>query len=107
VLGAVHANIAKAFLRPALSVKRPPEDVARRLHARASRHRFLRASRDPTVINIGPEVMKTVKLTLLLVGALAVVAPLAYSADAPGSGAAAKAPASKAHVLSRAERAGR
>jgi hypothetical protein len=51
--------------------------------------------------------MKTVKLTLLLVGALAVVAPLAYSADAPGSGAAAKAPASKAHVLSRAERAGR
>jgi rhodanese-related sulfurtransferase len=47
--------------------------------------------------------MKTVKLTLLLVGALAVAAPLAYSADAPGSGAAAKEPASKAHVLSRAE----
>jgi hypothetical protein len=46
--------------------------------------------------------MKTVKLTLLLVGALAVAAPLAYSADALGSGAAAKAPASKAHVLSRA-----
>jgi rhodanese-related sulfurtransferase len=47
--------------------------------------------------------MKTVKLTLLLVGALAVGAPLAYSADAPGGGAAAKAPASKAHILSKDE----
>ena len=47
--------------------------------------------------------MKTVKLTLLLVGALAVAAPLAYSADAAGGGAAAKEPASKAHVLSRDE----
>jgi len=46
--------------------------------------------------------MKTAKLTLLLAGALA-LAPLAYSADAPGSSAAAKAPASKAHVLSVAE----
>jgi len=46
--------------------------------------------------------MKTVKLTLLLAGALA-VAPLVYSADAPGSSAAAKAPAFKAHVLSVAE----
>ena len=48
--------------------------------------------------------MKMLKLTLLLVGALAAAAPLAYSADSPsGSGAAAKAPASKAHVLSREE----
>ena len=48
--------------------------------------------------------MKMLKLTILLVGALAAAAPLAYSADSPaGSGAAAKAPASKAHVLSRAE----
>jgi rhodanese-related sulfurtransferase len=46
--------------------------------------------------------MKTAKLTLLLAGALA-IAPLAYSADAPGASAAAKAPASKAHVLSVAE----
>jgi rhodanese-related sulfurtransferase len=46
--------------------------------------------------------MKTAKLTLLLAGALA-LAPLAYSADAPGNSAAAKAPASKAHVLSVAE----
>jgi rhodanese-related sulfurtransferase len=45
--------------------------------------------------------MKTLKLTLLLAGALAAAAPLAYSADAPA--AAAKAPASKAHVLSRDE----
>src|SRR3569833_4631958 len=58
-----------------------------------------------TVINIGPLVMKTLKLTLLLVGALAVAAPLAYSADS-NSGkatAAVKAPASKAHLLSREE----
>ena len=48
--------------------------------------------------------MKTLKLTLLLLGALAAVVPLAYSADSPQhSGAAAKAPASKAHVLSREE----
>jgi rhodanese-related sulfurtransferase len=48
--------------------------------------------------------MKTLKLTLLLLGALAAAAPLAYSADSPqGSGVAAKAPASKAHVLSREE----
>jgi rhodanese-related sulfurtransferase len=48
--------------------------------------------------------MKKLKLTLLLVGALAAAAPLAYSADLPsGSGAAAKAPAFKAHVLSREE----
>ncbi len=46
--------------------------------------------------------MKTLKLTLLLAGALAVAAPLAYSADAPGK-AAAKEPASKTHVLTRAE----
>ena len=46
--------------------------------------------------------MKTARLTLILAGALA-VAPLAYSADAPGSSAATKAPASKAHVLSVAE----
>jgi rhodanese-related sulfurtransferase len=46
--------------------------------------------------------MKTAKLTLLLAGVLA-VAPLAYSADAPAGGAASKAPASKAHVLSVAE----
>src|SRR3569833_1851260 len=58
-----------------------------------------------TVINIGPLVMKTLKLTLLLVGALAVAAPLAYSADS-NSGkvtAAVKASASKAHVVSREE----
>jgi rhodanese-related sulfurtransferase len=60
--------------------------------------------RNPTVINIGPLVMKTLKLTLLLVGALAAAAPLAYSADAPaGKVAAVKAPASKAHLLSREE----
>jgi rhodanese-related sulfurtransferase len=48
--------------------------------------------------------MKTLKLTLLLFGALAAAVPLAYSADSPqGSGAAAKAPVSKAHVLSREE----
>lgn len=47
---------------------------------------------------------KTLKLTLLLAGVLAAAAPLAYSADSPsGSGATAKAPAFKAHVLSRAE----
>jgi rhodanese-related sulfurtransferase len=45
--------------------------------------------------------MKTLKLTLLVAGALAVAAPLAYSADAPA--AAAKAPAFKAHVLSKDE----
>ena len=60
--------------------------------------------RNPTVINIGPLVMKTLKLTLLLAGALAAAMPLAYSADSPaGQGAAIKAPASKAHVLSRDE----
>jgi rhodanese-related sulfurtransferase len=48
--------------------------------------------------------MKMLKLTLLLAGALAAAAPLAYSADSPsGKGAAVKAPASKAHVLSRDE----
>jgi rhodanese-related sulfurtransferase len=48
--------------------------------------------------------MKMLKLTLLLAGALVAAAPLAYSADAPsGTGAAAKAPASKTHVLSRDE----
>jgi rhodanese-related sulfurtransferase len=47
--------------------------------------------------------MKTLKLTLLLAGALAAAAPFAYSADAPSSSAAAKAPASKAHILSREE----
>ena len=48
--------------------------------------------------------MKMLKLTLLLVGALVAAAPLAYSADSPAGGAAAaKAPASKAHVLSREE----
>jgi rhodanese-related sulfurtransferase len=48
--------------------------------------------------------MKTLKLTLLLAGALAAAAPLAYSADSSATrAAAAKAPASKAHVLSREE----
>jgi len=49
--------------------------------------------------------MKALKLTLLLLGALAAAAPLAYSADSPkGRGAATtQAPASKAHVLSREE----
>jgi rhodanese-related sulfurtransferase len=48
--------------------------------------------------------MKMLKLTLLLAGALAAATPLAYSADLPSGGsAAAKAPASKAHVLSREE----
>jgi rhodanese-related sulfurtransferase len=48
--------------------------------------------------------MKLLKLTLLLAGALAVGTPLAYSADAAsGTGAAVKAPASKAHLLSRDE----
>jgi rhodanese-related sulfurtransferase len=48
--------------------------------------------------------MKTLKLTLLLLGALAATAPLAYSADSPtGAAAAAKAPAPKAHLLSREE----
>lgn len=49
--------------------------------------------------------MKTLKLTLALAGILAVAAPLAYSAApaASGSGAEAKEPASKAHVLSREE----
>jgi rhodanese-related sulfurtransferase len=50
--------------------------------------------------------MKTSKLTLLLVGALVAAAPLAYSANSPGNpagGAATKAPAFKAHVLSREE----
>ena len=48
--------------------------------------------------------MKLLKLTLLLAGALAVGAPLAYSADTASSKAAAsEAPASKAHVLSRDE----
>jgi rhodanese-related sulfurtransferase len=48
--------------------------------------------------------MKMLKLTLLFAGALAVAAPLAYSADSPSSsGAAIKAPASKVHVLSRDE----
>ena len=52
--------------------------------------------------------MKTAKLTLLLVGALVAAAPLAYSADSREShnasgGAATKAPAFKAHVLSREE----
>jgi rhodanese-related sulfurtransferase len=62
-------------------------------------------ARNPTVINIGPAVMnKTLKLTLLLLGALVVAIPLAYSADSPsGAGAAAKAPTFKAQVLSRAE----
>lgn len=45
---------------------------------------------------------KALKLTLLLAGALAVAVPLAYSADSQ-SGTAAKAPAFKAHVLSRGE----
>ena len=47
--------------------------------------------------------MKTLKLTLALAGILAVAAPLAYSAAPAGGGAEAKAPASKAHVLSREE----
>lgn len=48
--------------------------------------------------------MKTLKLTILLAGALAAAVPLAYSADSPaGKSAAAKAPAFKAHVLSREE----
>ena len=47
--------------------------------------------------------MKTLKLTLPLFWALAVAAPLAYSADAPGAATAAKEPASRAHVLSRDE----
>ena len=47
--------------------------------------------------------MKALKLTLPLFWALAVAAPLAYSADAPGPATAAKEPASKAHVLSRDE----
>jgi rhodanese-related sulfurtransferase len=47
--------------------------------------------------------MKALKLTLPLFWALAVAAPLAYSADAPGAAAAAKEPAFKAHVLSRDE----
>ncbi len=60
-----------------------------------------RQRRHPSVINICPKVMKTLKLTLLVAGALVAAAPLAYSADAPA--AAAKAPAFKAHVLSREE----
>ena len=47
--------------------------------------------------------MKTLKLTLALAGILAVAAPLAYAADPAGGGTTAKAPASKAHVLSREE----
>ena len=47
--------------------------------------------------------MKTLKLTLALAGILAVVAPLGYAADPAGSGTEVKAPASKAHVLSREE----
>jgi len=47
--------------------------------------------------------MKALKLTLPLFWALAVAAPLAYSADAPGAATAAKEPAFKAHVLSRDE----
>jgi rhodanese-related sulfurtransferase len=47
--------------------------------------------------------MKTLKLTLALAGILAVAAPLAYSAAPAGGGAAAKAPAFKARVLSREE----
>jgi hypothetical protein len=47
--------------------------------------------------------MKVLKLTFPLFWALAVAAPLAYSADAPGIAAAAKEPASNAHVLSRDE----
>lgn len=48
--------------------------------------------------------MKTLKLTFLLLGALVAAVPLAYSADSPQvSGAAAQAPGSKAHVLSREE----
>jgi rhodanese-related sulfurtransferase len=47
--------------------------------------------------------MKTLKLTLLLAGALVAAAPFAYSADAPSSSAPVRAPASKAHILSREE----
>ena len=47
--------------------------------------------------------MKALKLTLPLFWALAVAAPLAYSADAPHAATAAKEPAFKAHVLSRDE----
>ena len=47
--------------------------------------------------------MKTLKLTLLLAGVLAAAAPLAYSADSPSGQSTAKAPAFKAHVLSREE----
>jgi rhodanese-related sulfurtransferase len=48
--------------------------------------------------------MKILKLTLVLAGALVAAVPLAYSADASDHGtAAAKAPAFKAHVLSREE----
>jgi len=46
--------------------------------------------------------MKKLKLTLLLAGALAAAAPLAYSADAGGH-AATQASAGKAHLLSREE----
>src|SRR3569833_4592727 len=60
--------------------------------------------RNPTVINIGPLVMKTLKLTLLLVGTLAAAVPFAYSEDSSsGKAAAVKAPAAQAHHLSRAE----
>lgn len=49
--------------------------------------------------------MKRSKLTFLLLGALVVAAPLAYSAGSPEpqAGTATKAPAFKAHVLSREE----
>ena len=47
--------------------------------------------------------MKTLKLTLLLVGTLAAAVPFAYSADSSsGKAAAVKAPAAQAHLLSRA-----
>ena len=77
--------------------------MARRVHIRGP-WPFSVHNETPAVINIGPLVMKTLKLTLLLAGALAAVMPLAYSADSPaGQGAPIKAPASKAHLLSRDE----
>ena len=47
--------------------------------------------------------MRALKLTLALAGVLAVAAPLAHSAAPAGSSTEAKAPAFKAHVLSREE----
>ena len=103
MLNPVHPNTANPTEQPVPQRQTAVTPMARRLHTSATPHR-IGGGRNPTVINIGPLVMKTLKLTLLLLGTLAAAAPLAYSADYPkGSGAAVKVPASKAHVLSREE----